>query len=131
VSQARYEYTKRNDLLLDMGYTSYGEYLRSALWAKIRKRVFVRDGGQCVVCGSKADAVHHMRYTRAVFLGQADHHLLSICQTCHTRAEFKGSRKASPSDARKSILAVAAQPKRTKRRRNRNRRNRRNQKPST
>lgn len=131
MSQARYEYTKRNDLLLDMGYTSYGEYLRSALWAKIRKRVFVRDGGQCVVCGSKADAVHHMRYTRAVFLGQADHHLLSICQTCHTRAEFKGSRKASPSEARKSILAVAAKPKRTKRRRNRRNRHKRQQKPST
>lgn len=56
----------------------YTVYLASALWQRIRRRIFDRDGGLCRACGSPAEVVHHQSYDRDVLDGKRDDDLLSF-----------------------------------------------------
>jgi len=99
-----FEYSDRNAILASMGYGSYGEYLDSKLWRRIRGRVLARDKGMCCVCRDKAKHVHHTSYSREVLEGKSIRHLRSLCATCHEIGEFDSSgRKVSLREANERL----------------------------
>jgi 5-methylcytosine-specific restriction endonuclease McrA len=60
---------------------------RAERTAAIRREVFRRDGGKCVVCGGPATDMHHLAYGSGVrrvleMVGTC----VSLCATCHVRA---------------------------------------------
>jgi hypothetical protein len=75
----------------------YAEYLQSALWRKIRRRVLERDEGLCRICGGRATQVHHRTYHYDVIVGKNDEACVSLCARCHKRIEF------TPEGERRSI----------------------------
>lgn len=89
----RYEH--RDAVLKRLGFESYGDYLKSDLWASIRSRVFDRDGGRCRGCGKKAAQVHHFSYGDVTMRGEILDRLISVCLRCHRKIEFKNGRKRS------------------------------------
>jgi hypothetical protein len=82
-------YRLRDGYLKELGYKSYKEYLKSDMWRKIRNEILVRDMCRCKMCGKNATNVHHQRYTRGVLVGKSAKHLISLCEPCHKKAEFK------------------------------------------
>lgn len=90
-------YGLRNQVLREMGFPTYQDYLGSQLWAHIRWQVLKRDSNTCRKCGERASLVHHRAYTKPVLQGSKAHliFLISLCHKCHTLAEFDNSRKVS------------------------------------
>lgn len=91
-------FEERAKALLSVGYSSYPAYLRSDLWASIRRSILDRDGHRCRVCkitkkrGPKeAKAVHHLSYSVDVLLGHNYDELASICHGCHQEIKFTGN----------------------------------------
>lgn len=107
-----YEY--RADVLRGMGFKSYRSYLRSALWADIRRRVIERCP-TCVRCLSRpATQVHHRAYDPATMRGENLDALSPVCRGCHYRAErpwMKSQRSgvARLRSANKSVMREKAQ----------------------
>jgi len=71
-----------------LGYDNYQEHLDSPLWARIRKRVFVKYGGKCAVCKKKAQQVHHRSYALKVMKGDDIEPLIALCIKHHHEIEF-------------------------------------------
>ena len=61
---------------------SYKEYIKSEVWRRKRQSTFSRDKGKCVVCGDKAENVHHWFYTLP-YGTERLHQLGSVCGRCH------------------------------------------------
>lgn len=61
----------------------YNEYLKSAIWAEVRRRVIARvRGGLCEVCrAAAATDAHHLTYDRAGHERWGD--LQAVCLKCH------------------------------------------------
>lgn len=77
-------FQKRDELLREMGFANYAEYLKSELWYAIRRRAMRRTGGQCVCCGHQATLIHHCEYTRDLLLGRGTlRRLWPLCNDCH------------------------------------------------
>ena len=91
--------------LAKLGFSSYRAYLRSDLWADIRRRVFATKGRICVGCGGKANSVHHRSYDVGTMSGARLRSLDPICGACHAEIEFtnKGRKKNSLSQANKKL----------------------------
>ena len=90
-------YKQRDDVLLQMGYSSYGDYLQSPLWARIRARVMQGCRGLCI-CGKPATEIHHRTYKRRYMegRGKVTTFLTAICRECHEFIEFdEGGNKVS------------------------------------
>lgn len=115
----RKEYGARREVLLAMGFMNYQEYLASALWASIRRRVLAKNAA-CVACGGPATQVHHGRYTRPVMEGRELRHLYSVCDDCHRHSEYtRKGQKLNPSRATDKLLETARHRKRLTREANR------------
>lgn len=71
-------------------FESYPEYLQSSKWAQIRARIFARDSYRCQCCSSKAECVHHRKYSKPILAGDPKcmHFLISLCHSCHKAIEF-------------------------------------------
>ena len=82
-------YTRRTEVLLALGYRTYGDYLRSRLWKSIRKMVYNALGNSCQTCGQKASCIHHLDYSRDTLMGYRFDSLVPLCRACHERVEFK------------------------------------------
>lgn len=78
---------KRDKALFDLGFASYRDYLRSDLWKAIRAAV-LETTPKCELCDSKAQHVHHLRYTRQSLTARARWALVAICAECHRKVEF-------------------------------------------
>jgi hypothetical protein len=68
----------------DAFFADYGEYLKSAAWAKLRALVLKRSRSICEGCGEKpATEVHHLTYKHVSkeFLFE----LVAVCKPCHDR----------------------------------------------
>lgn len=89
----------RAKILRSLGFATYKAYLRSPLWKAIRRLVFAKKGSACVLCGRKAQQVHHRRYDRQTLLGAVLTWLEPICVKCHEHIEVKpnGRRRAARS----------------------------------
>ncbi len=64
------------------------EYLKSKLWAKIKRRILRRDNSECKLCGEKTAIVHHRSYDKDVLEGKNDSQLISLCEGCHGYVHF-------------------------------------------
>ena len=64
------------------------QYLRSAGWRRIKKRVLERDQHICQSCGGVGDVVHHRTYSREVLEGKDDSMLSTVCSGCHDFIHF-------------------------------------------
>ena len=54
----------------------YQIYLSSDLWKKtIRPQVIKRDGWRCIICGRKAECVHHKDYSEDTILGKNEEYI--------------------------------------------------------
>lgn len=80
-------YQHRDQLLQQLGYRSYQDYLASPLWSRLRQVVLWRDRC-CVLCGRRPTQVHHAAYTLPVLLGQDLTLLHALCQRCHYTIEY-------------------------------------------
>lgn len=66
-----------NDTLYD---DEYSAFLRSPEWRALRKEVFARDGGMCVMCKSKENLrAHHISYADRL----NPDYLVTLCDKCH------------------------------------------------
>lgn len=84
----------RESSLEVLGYDTYTAYLNSALWAKIRRRVYARANGKCEACGErKPENVHHWSYSVATLLGKKLKHLEAVCKICHDQFHEEPARK--------------------------------------
>ena len=86
-------YRERNRNIRAMGFKSYGHYLKSPLWFKIRDEV-LRSKPDCVRCGKPATQVHHGKYRKKDLEGRDLNFLYSVCARCHHWAEFRSSDNA-------------------------------------
>lgn len=78
--------TPLNDLVLPLGYCSYADYLKSALWVSIRSRVYEAKGRVCLECKeAPATEIHHRRYDEDTLRGLTLNYLVPICDPCHER----------------------------------------------
>lgn len=93
-------YNGRLKSLLELGFSSYEEYLASELWAGIRRRVLDRDKGVCRLCKGPANQVHHLWYGYSDLIGKKLSNLKSICNDCHQDVEFEDGKKVSVLKAR-------------------------------
>lgn len=90
---------ERGEILEELGYDCYRDYLKSDLWTEIRDRVLKESNYECICCDNKsignADGetlvmqVHHMVYTEDNLSGNSLYGLVAICLVCHMKAEFK------------------------------------------
>lgn len=86
-------YTQRNVLLIQLGYSSYAEYLATELWIGIRAAVFKRDEHRCKLCGKDANVIHHVNYEETTLLGVTLDGMVSVCHDCHKKVEFDSKNK--------------------------------------
>ena len=100
------EYDTRDNLLFQLGFSNYRDYLASEIWKAIRVKT-LRKYPSCAVCGRKAVQVHHVKYTLDVLSGKSDKWLLSVCRTCHERSEVDSlGNKRSWIDSQKTMLSL-------------------------
>lgn len=117
-------YTTRNDVIRQLGFISYSEYLESVLWASIRKRVLSGGYARCIKCKRQADQVHHSRYDIDTLCGHCLIHLHPVCARCHSRSEYDlNGKKLSLETANQNLLVKSGKargPKRKTRKKKRN-----------
>ncbi len=93
----RGHYGYRDQLLGEIGFSSYLEYLASDLWRQVRMLVLV---GECLGCNRIATQVHHEEYTRANLAGESITHLVGLCGKCHRYIEIgRLGNKLTPTEA--------------------------------
>lgn len=97
-------YASRDQILRGMGYNSYQEYLKSDLYALIRRKVFAQKGANCRVCSKQATELHHNRYSRKELTGKSVKFINPICRECHEKIEFE---KGEGGEVFKNSLANA------------------------
>ena len=88
IGVAKFNYQERNLLLLDIGFVSYSEYLKSDIWDAIRAKT-LEVHKDCFCCRqNKATQAHHRRYSqnnlRLLVIGD----MIGVCNWCHERIEF-------------------------------------------
>lgn len=69
----------------DVSYIGYADYLRSAHWLTIRKRIGDKAGWLCP-CGAPATQVHHVTYARIGY--ERDSDLRALCGACHEEVHW-------------------------------------------
>lgn len=79
---------KRDRALMQLGFASYRDYLRSHTWATVREET-VRRQPKCAICGDRAQCVHHLDYSKLTLAGKKPWKLVALCNQCHTRVEFR------------------------------------------
>ena len=107
VKRMRAAYDKRDALVRRLGYVSYQGYLRSAMWAQIR-RVVINGFTLCHFCSRLASQVHHGEYTLRNLSGKSLRGLYPVCDACHEAGEYTtNGRKLSPVDATRRMRMLA------------------------
>jgi 5-methylcytosine-specific restriction endonuclease McrA len=90
--------------VMEMDYHS--QYLKSARWRKIKKRILERDQSICQCCGGHGRYVHHRNYLRETLMGDDDSMLATVCGGCHNLIHFDESgRKRSIEETDKEFVA--------------------------
>ena len=92
-------YAYRDQNLMRLGFRSYRDYLKSPLWASIRKRATQRARHRCERCSStRCLQVHHRAYDMATLAGDNIDSLTVACRSCHCKAERPGDFKRTRYD---------------------------------
>ena len=67
-------------------WSRYNAYLQSKEWREFRQTVFKRDSGKCLLCGEKANHVHHVSYGFFIKYGNSKRlECASLCKSCHEK----------------------------------------------
>lgn len=102
-------YKERDAILKAMGFKSYSAYLRSQLWARIRRHAFGVLGSNCAVCDEKAEVIHHTRYSLSDLKGQTIDFMVQLCNDCHESIErHVDGKKTSLKAANKKLYELCA-----------------------
>lgn len=96
-------YSNRKNVLSEIGYDRYADYLASELWKEIRSKK-LQESPYCMVCAQKASQVHHFCYFDVVLCGCASDMLIPICEDCHIEIEFDGEQKRSLESAQRFLI---------------------------
>ena len=77
-----------NDIGIPLKNLSYGSYMSSDAWAKLRSEAIKRDEGKCLQCGTRSELnVHHHTYPGTPAQGNWDldclDNLTTLCKSCH------------------------------------------------
>lgn len=91
-------YKERDEILLEIGYKNYQEYLSSDLWKAIRRKVFYKCGNKCKLCQKEANVIHHKGYGKNILLGLMLDPLIPLCHSCHSKVEFH------PDNTKRSLM---------------------------
>lgn len=78
-------YVARNNIINNLGFLSYKEYLNSSLWKSIRNKILP---SKCILCPKRANQIHHYDYTYENLTGESLKHLYPVCGNCHKKIEF-------------------------------------------
>lgn len=71
-----------NNVVIELNFYSYQDYLNSPKWIEKRNKALVLGGFKCGKCGSeKSLQVHHLTYERIGHEAQGD--LIVLCKKCH------------------------------------------------
>ena len=73
-------------------HRSYGSYLNSIEWLRIRQ-IVLKLRPDCEICGQPAEQLHHDSYDSVVMAGAMNDALVSLCCECHHGIEFDGDVK--------------------------------------
>lgn len=88
------------------GYGHYDDYLRSPEWRTLRQRVIDRDGGECVICGSRNNLrVHHISYEKG--MDEEGDNLVTLCEDCHKKVHDIVDKTFSPRTGERDVLNAA------------------------
>jgi hypothetical protein len=100
-----YDYS--NDCAKSLGYSNYGEYVRSEHWQKLRKKILTAAEYSCQWCGSRvAPQVHHKTYENMGH--ERDDDLLVVCHECHDKIHwgpFYVDALGSPEDLENNLVS--------------------------
>ncbi len=58
-------------------------------YSKLRREIYERDGGQCVLCGGRGAHIHHIVFRSQGGKDAADN-LVTLCGSCHEKAHGIG-----------------------------------------
>lgn len=100
-------YHERNTNLRAIGFRSYGKYLQSTLWRRIKRRVLRVRGCVCVRCGDEGCEIHHADYDVATLAGKKLGSLIVLCRECHEYIEFESGQKVSLARANERLSLQA------------------------
>lgn len=75
---------ERKKVLNGLGFETYGMYLRSDLWAIIKKEIHRRDAGFCRMagCGLPGKTIRHLSYSEKTLTGNSPASLITVCEKC-------------------------------------------------
>jgi len=104
------DYQARDRILRELGWPNYGVYLKSELWARIRRSVLKADANTCFRCGRRAWMVHHVHYSRSVLLGHDLTPLLSVCGPCHHQIEIEPNGRKRTLEGAAEVVGVVLVP---------------------
>ena len=89
IEQAKVAPSQKKQRPLDVMEMDYNQqYLKSARWRKIKKRILERDQNVCQCCGGHGNYVHHRSYSRETLVGEDDAMLVTVCAGCHNLIHF-------------------------------------------
>lgn len=87
------DYSERNEMLWELGFACYQDYLESSLWATVKELVYKKRDRICMLCGNPSHCLHHNRYHIADLSGKAIKFISPLCNSCHHALEFDGETK--------------------------------------
>lgn len=86
-------YEQRVMSLRALRFYSYLDYLKSTLWARIRKITYAIKGRECFLCGDPACVLHHNSYDYDTLSGRSIQRITPLCENYHERIEFDSTGK--------------------------------------
>ena len=84
------ETRERDELLRQMGLSSYADYLKSDLWSWIRSQLKPAD---CIACGTSTGlSWHHCDYSLPILVGNySRNEIVRVCNDCHRAIHSEGT----------------------------------------
>lgn len=86
-------YKIRDDILKNIGFQSYKEYLKSDIWKIIKDQAIIKFGIKCKICHNNTKIYHHTMYNEEVLSGNDISSLIPICNSHHYKIEFNNDKK--------------------------------------
>lgn len=85
--------------MLNMGFKRLTPYK----YSKLRREIYERDEGQCVICGSPGAHIHHIVFRSQGGKDAADN-LVTLCGSCHEKAHGRGNGAFTQKSIREMLL---------------------------
>lgn len=98
----------RDEVLKTIGFSSWEEYLRSPLWARIERKTWSTNKKRCSICKAAASIVFHRRYDRYTLRGIRRQYLWLLCSLCHSHVVYGKTHKEQDAIAKQMYIEQAA-----------------------